>query len=234
MSITGSARAVDADRFPQLLRASAAAGFGLILAFISIATASAQQATLPQEAISAIRGDVAQRALVDASSVQILRVEEVTWSNACLGVQASGEACAEVLTNGFVAWAQGNDVAYRYHTDLAGSNVRFAVGDLPPGDVPSAPLPGGATPRAGGGTGGGALIAGEVPGAGQIGLLVVTQASTVEAVLENLASGGCDASTLAITRGGAWRVYIIGAPAAVNAEFGSNLQATTPFFVRCA
>ena len=203
------------------------------LALAFIVPAFAQQPALPEAAVITITADAAQRASVDASAVEIVRVEEVTWANACLGVETAGQVCAQVLTDGFVAWAKANDLAYRYHVDLAGANALFAAGDIPAADVPAAPLPTGATRRDSGG-GGVALISGDVPGAAQIGLLVVTEASTVDAVIDELSTGGCTASALAVTRGGAWSVYIIGAPAAVNASFGADFEATTPFFVRCA
>lgn len=214
-------------------RRATVAAVAAVLALAVTVPAFAQQPTLPGAAITTITADVAQRASVDASSVEIVRVEEVTWANACLGVETAGQVCAQVLTEGFVAWAEANDLAYRYHVDLAGANALFAAGDIPAADVPAAPLPTGATPRDSGG-GGAALISGDVPSAGQIGLLVVTQASTVDGVINELSTGGCTASTLAVTRGGAWSVYIIGAPAAVNANFGADFEATTPFFVRCA
>jgi hypothetical protein len=212
-----------------------AVGALAMLALASAAPAFAQQATLPEPAVTTITADVATRASVEGSAVQIVRVEEVTWANACLGIETAGEVCAQVLTEGFVAWAQADDVAYRYHVDLTGSNALFAAGDIPDADVPAAELPAGATPRddSNGGTGG-ALVSGDIPGVGEIGLLVVTQASAVGDVITELSTGGCTASTLAITSAGAWSVYVVGAPAVVNASFESNFEATTPFFVRCA
>ncbi len=48
------------------------------------------------------------------------------WSNSCLDAAAEGEACAEVITPGFVIVIEVEGTSYEYHTDLNG-NLRLAV-----------------------------------------------------------------------------------------------------------
>lgn len=48
------------------------------------------------------------------------------WSNSCLDAADEGEACAEVITPGFVIVMEIEGANYEFHTDLNG-NVRLAV-----------------------------------------------------------------------------------------------------------
>ncbi len=48
------------------------------------------------------------------------------WSNSCLDAADEGEACAEVITPGFVIVMEIEGTQYEYHTDLNG-NVRLAI-----------------------------------------------------------------------------------------------------------
>jgi hypothetical protein len=74
---------------------------------------------------------------------------------------------------------------------------------------------------------------GDAPAADSIGLLVTSGASTPAELITALADAGCTAESVATLTGGAWLVYISGAPDVVNAAFPTSLAATTPFFVRC-
>ncbi|MFN8639278.1 MAG: hypothetical protein U0360_07430 [Dehalococcoidia bacterium] len=49
-----------------------------------------------------------------------------------------------------------------------------------------------------------------------------------------LTAGGCPAASIAVLEAGSWKVYVVGAPAAVNTQFPATLAAGLPFFVRCA
>ena len=80
---------------------------------------------------------------------------------------------------------------------------------------------------------GSSAVVGAAPGAGSFGLLVAGMATTPAALAAELASKGCAVSTLAIVRSGSWLIYVNGAPPVINAPFPSNVDATTPFFVRC-
>jgi len=71
------------------------------------------------------------------------------------------------------------------------------------------------------------------PQPGGISLLVATVRSRPADVIAALTSAGCDASSVAVVRGGRWRTYIPGAPDAVNDGFPSAVSAQEPVVVRC-
>ena len=74
---------------------------------------------------------------------------------------------------------------------------------------------------------------GSVPAPGGRGLLVTARQASAGDVDSALGDSGCDASVLAVLESGVWTVYVVGAPAVVNAAFPSVLPASMPFFVRC-
>ncbi len=77
-------------------------------------------------------------------------------------------------------------------------------------------------------------FAGTAPPAGGIGLLVASQQSAVPELIDALRGAGCEALVFARLDAGTWLIYIVGAPALVNAAFPATLAANTPFFIRCA
>ncbi|MEX2032169.1 MAG: hypothetical protein WEA81_04825, partial [Dehalococcoidia bacterium] len=81
-------------------------------------------------------------------------------------------------------------------------------------------------------------IAGSVPTQG-VALLVTVSAVTPSALVDAHDGRGCVATSLAVTRDGAWRTFVPGAPEFVNEQFVSTLSAgmlaaNTPFAVRCS
>jgi len=203
---------------------------GLVVLATALATSSraSEAATLPSSVETAVRA----AALADsgASNVTIARAEAVTWSDGCLGIYPPDAACTLALVDGYVVWATAGGTGYRYHTNETGSSVTLAA-TVAPSSIATAPLPAGATLR----IVNDGLISGEIPDPGSIGLLVLLQAASPEAVSAELAAGGCAVQTLATLEGGVWRIWILGAPAAANAGFpASALGTLTPFFVRCA
>lgn len=69
--------------------------------------------------------DVSQRTGIDAEEITVGDVAYSEWSNACLDAAGPDEACAEVITPGFVVVLEAGGDEYEYHTDLSG-NVRLA------------------------------------------------------------------------------------------------------------
>ncbi|MFN8637999.1 MAG: hypothetical protein U0360_00725 [Dehalococcoidia bacterium] len=76
-------------------------------------------------------------------------------------------------------------------------------------------------------------MVGQLPQRGSPALLVTASSQPVTTLLFADARGGCEASAVAVIRGGAWFVYIPGAPGAVNAAFPPDPDAQMPFFLRC-
>lgn len=78
-----------------------------------------------------------------------------------------------------------------------------------------------------------ASLLGATPPPGGAALLVTLRRATPEEIRIALTSVGCSLQMLAVTADDGWRVYIDGAPAAVNARFPLALAETTTFYVRC-
>ena len=76
-------------------------------------------------------------------------------------------------------------------------------------------------------------FSGAAPGPGQIALLVTVRDASAADLAAGLRVSGCEPESLSILSAGLWSVFIVGAPAAVNAAFPEELAADTPFFVRC-
>jgi hypothetical protein len=75
---------------------------------------------------------------------------------------------------------------------------------------------------------------GTPPVPGSIGLLVTAREVAPLELTAGLLASGCRTESLAILASGAWRVYVPGAPTAVNSAFPQRLSNTTAFFVRCS
>lgn len=72
---------------------------------------------------------LAEQLGVDPGDVIIREIEQVQWSNTCLGVEQPDEACGEMIVDGFrvVLEAEGKEAVF--HTNFDGSQVREAVGN---------------------------------------------------------------------------------------------------------
>lgn len=75
---------------------------------------------------------------------------------------------------------------------------------------------------------------GDVPSGGGVSLLIATQDTRADVLAEAFQAVGCTAQSIAITEGGAWRVYIPGAPSFVNEAFPAQLPQGTVFALSCA
>lgn len=60
---------------------------------------------------------------VRPDDINIVSVEEVVWSNSCLGVQTPGLMCMQVLTPGYRIVLETGGKRYEYHTDDAGGKI---------------------------------------------------------------------------------------------------------------
>ncbi len=83
-------------------------------------------ASCEEHAINAALADAEGLFGVDESEIVVESAAFQEWSNSCLDAAAEGEACAEVITPGFVIVIEVEGPHYEYHTDLNG-NVRLAV-----------------------------------------------------------------------------------------------------------
>lgn len=220
----------------RLLLGVALAGTFAVALLAHGARPASGQSVLPSNVDLAVRQFVSPIEGVPASEVRILRAEPVTWSDGCLGVYESGAACTQALVDGWVVWAAGTGAALRVHTDsgsggATGTTVlKIGAFGLDTALVADALLPPGATAR---GSSSGKYV-GKTPLPGSLGLLVTEESATAPALAASLSGAGCTPESVAVVIEGEWRVYIPGAPAAVNARFPASLPPTSAFAVRCA
>ena len=100
--------------------------------FALSATAQAEAGTYGVESvIRAVKQDLAEREGVDPESIDVLRIESVTWRDGCLGVYRPGMYCTTALVPGYVVWLGIDDRTWRYHTNSTGSVIILAAGPFP-------------------------------------------------------------------------------------------------------
>ncbi len=80
---------------------------------------------LPVEPAAAeARKDLAAKLGVAVNSIVILKVEEKTWSDGCLGLGGPAESCLMALVDGFRVEMVAKGKTYVYRTDKTGASVR--------------------------------------------------------------------------------------------------------------
>jgi hypothetical protein len=75
-------------------------------------------------AAQAARVDLADRLSVDSRDIAVEETTAQDWPNACLGLAAAGEMCAEVITPGYAITLVYGGTEYHYRTDVRGTIVR--------------------------------------------------------------------------------------------------------------
>ncbi|MCX8025783.1 MAG: hypothetical protein N3A60_11320, partial [Thermanaerothrix sp.] len=75
-------------------------------------------------AAAAAQSDLAARLGLPTEAVSIVHIEPAQWPDACLGLPAPDEACAEVLVEGFRVVLEAQGQTYTYRTNLEGDQVR--------------------------------------------------------------------------------------------------------------
>jgi hypothetical protein len=76
------------------------------------------------EAVAKVRAQVARNLNISEGQVIVMAAMEKEWPNACLGIQYSGEACAEVITPGYEVVVQANGKEFILRTNQSGSLIR--------------------------------------------------------------------------------------------------------------
>lgn len=80
------------------------------------------------EAASAAASILAKHLDVAVEAVTLISSEAVDWSDACLGIQQSGQVCAQVITPGYRLVFEVNGQQYEVHTDQTGGSVGIVPG----------------------------------------------------------------------------------------------------------
>lgn len=72
------------------------------------------------------RQALAARVGVSASAIVMLKVIEMDWPDACLGLADAAEVCAQVITPGYEVVMLAGTTEYVYRTNRDGTAVRVA------------------------------------------------------------------------------------------------------------
>jgi len=67
---------------------------------------------------------------VSPDHITVAQVAHADWPNACLGLAADGEICAQVITPGFAVSLIVNEQRFEYRTDESGRRIRLAFAPL--------------------------------------------------------------------------------------------------------
>jgi uncharacterized protein len=63
---------------------------------------------------------------VDPSVIKVTSVEAAVWADQCLGLAGPDEACAEMITPGYIVKLEAAGAELTFHIDLLGRDVRQA------------------------------------------------------------------------------------------------------------
>jgi hypothetical protein len=77
-----------------------------------------------QRAFEAAREVLAQQLGLDPLAIQLVEIIPVDWPDACLGLPAAGENCAQVVTPGFRVVVEAGGTSYEFRTDRDSGRVR--------------------------------------------------------------------------------------------------------------
>lgn len=88
-------------------------------------TSTPASSDLPPEAVLNAQERLAARLNVPASQVQISTVEQVEWSDSCMGLGQRNESCVAVVTPGWRVLFDVNNQRYEVRTDETGASIRL-------------------------------------------------------------------------------------------------------------
>jgi len=89
---------------------------------------------VPDDLLTQLVAEAAGAASVGAAAVEVIRAQQVVWSDTSLGCPQPGQMYAEVLTNGYWVVLQAADDVFDYRATINGDFSR-CIGGLPPVDV---------------------------------------------------------------------------------------------------
>lgn len=80
---------------------------------------------LPPDVALNVQNQISETLGVASESIQIQNVEKMDWPNSCLGLPEGDEACAEVITPGWLLTFNIDNQEYRYRVDTTGTVMRL-------------------------------------------------------------------------------------------------------------
>src|SRR5215212_6491016 len=84
----------------------------------------ALQEALPPDVALNVQNQISDTLGVAVENIQIKNVEKMDWPNSCLGLPNGDEACAEVVTPGWLLTFNIDNKEYRYRVDQTGKVIR--------------------------------------------------------------------------------------------------------------
>jgi hypothetical protein len=82
---------------------------------------------LPPEAVLDAQQWLADQLNTAVEQVEVAEVEQMEWTDACLGLGQPNEACAQVITPGWRAVFEVNGELYEVRTDETGTVIRMST-----------------------------------------------------------------------------------------------------------
>lgn len=89
---------------------------------------SATRQTFADDVATALRASIAEELDVTPEEVQLMSLEPAEWPDACLGLPAEGEMCAQVITPGYRAIATVGNARYIVRSDEEVARVEVIPG----------------------------------------------------------------------------------------------------------
>jgi len=82
------------------------------------------QNALPPDVALNVQNQISQTLGVAVENIQITKVEQKDWPNACLGLPEGDEVCAEAITPGWLLTFNVDGQEYKYRVDKTGTVIR--------------------------------------------------------------------------------------------------------------
>lgn len=79
---------------------------------------------LPPEVAVQVQNQVSETLGVAVDQIKIKTVEQMEWTDSCLGLGGADESCAQVITPGWLVVFDIAGTEYRYRVDETGTNIR--------------------------------------------------------------------------------------------------------------
>jgi putative hemolysin len=87
-------------------------------------SSTSDQDIAQSKAVEIVRDELAAQLKVEASSLELVSVESIDWSDACLGLPQTGETCTQTITRGFRITFTSAGQNYIFHTDASANVIR--------------------------------------------------------------------------------------------------------------
>jgi hypothetical protein len=80
---------------------------------------------IPEQVMSDAQTRLSEALGIPVESIQIDRVEDAEWADACLELAQEGENCAQVITPGYLIVLTVDGQNYEIHTNADGNIIRL-------------------------------------------------------------------------------------------------------------